>query len=222
MDLEAAIAQAIGGEPSLAPYLLSDMAEDAVAVLDAVGVEQAHVVGVSMGGMIAQQLAVDHPSRVRSLTSIMSTTGDPDVGQPQPSAMGALLAPPASDRASAIEQAVKTGRVISSPEWFDEARAREAAAAAYDRCFRPDGVGRQLLSIISSGSRSEGLRRVSVPTLVVHGAADVLVDPSGGRRTAEVVPGAELLVVDGMGHDLPVQVTPQVVEAITAVAARAD
>lgn len=222
LDVMASIMAAMGGEPVDAPYLLKDMADDAASLLDHLDLPSAHVVGASMGGMIAQALAIGHSKQVRSLTSIMSTTGDPDVGQPSPEIMGVLLAPAPSERAAAIESGVAASRAIASPDHFDEAEARARSAAAYDRCFYPRGFGHQLLAIVASGSRSDDLRQLDVPTLVVHGDADPLVTPSGGQRTAEVVPGAELLVMEGMGHDLPQVFWPQLVEAVTTLAARAD
>ena len=208
------------GEAVEVPYRLTDMAADAVALLDALGIGSAHVVGASMGGMIAQTIAIEHPGRVRSLTSIMSTTGEAEVGQPDPEAMELLLRPPAASREEAIENSVAAAQVIGGPEHFDEARTREQAGRSYDRCFEPAGMARQLLAIVASGSRADGLRALDVPTLVVHGEIDPLVTPSGGRRTADLVPGATLLMVPAMGHDLPPAVLPQVVEAITALAAR--
>jgi pimeloyl-ACP methyl ester carboxylesterase len=219
-EVGARILSAMGGAKPEAPYLLSDMAADGMSLLDHLGIESAHLIGASMGGMIVQQMVVDHPQRVRSITSIMSTTGDQDVGQPQPEAMAMLLQPPPTTRDEAIEQSVVGSRAIGSPAHFDEEQARSRAAIAYDRCYHPDGVARQLLAIIASDSRSPGLRTVEVPALVVHGDSDPLVTPSGGARTAEVIPGAELLVLEGMGHDLPPVYWPQVVEAVTKVAAR--
>lgn len=209
------------GEPIEVAYRLTDMAADGIGLLDHLGVESAHVVGASMGGMIAQTMAIEHPSRVRTLTSIMSTTGDPDVGQPTPEAMQRLLTPVPTTRDEAIERSVETGRVISSPVHFDEDLARKRAEEAYDRCFHPAGVARQLLGIVASGSRAEGLAALEVPTLVIHGPGDPLVTVSGGQRTAELVPGAELLLIDDMAHDLPLPVVPQVVDAITALSRRA-
>lgn len=191
-----------GVHPEVA-YVLSDMADDAVAVLDAVGVDRAHVMGLSMGGMIVQQLAIDHPERVLSLTSVMSSTGDLDAGQPSPEALAALMGPPATDRASAIERHLAGNRIYGSPEHFDPDRLTETAGAAFDRCFDPAGVARQMIAIRASGSRSDALRRLSVPALVMHGDADTLVDMSGGRRTAECIPGARLEILEGMGHDYP-------------------
>jgi pimeloyl-ACP methyl ester carboxylesterase len=217
----AQLMASMAGGPAHAPYLLADMADDAAGLLDALGIEQAHIVGASMGGMIAQTIAIRHPEKVLSLTSIMSTTGDPDVGQPTPEVLPILMEPPPSDREAAIAQGVESSRAISSPELFDPELAAERAAAAYDRSFYPAGVGHQLLAIVASGSRSEGLSHLDVPALVVHGTADPLVTPSGGERTAEVIPDAELLMLDGMGHDLPKVLWPQIIEAITKVAARA-
>jgi pimeloyl-ACP methyl ester carboxylesterase len=220
IDVMTAITEAMGGATPQAPYLLADMAADAVGVLDALGIDQAHVCGASMGGMIAQSIAIARAERVLTLTSVMSTTGDADVGQPHPEVLGLLMAPPATDRAAAVSQSVAGGRAIGSPEHFDEARATEMAERSYDRCYYPAGVAHQLVAIVSSPSRSEALSRFDRPTLVIHGSADPLVDPSGGRRTAEVIPGAELMVLEGMGHDLPVHYWPTVIEAITGLAAR--
>lgn len=220
-DLIAAVMNAAQGLPVDAPYLLGDMAADAVGLLDHLGIQRAHVVGASMGGMIAQTIAIEHPERVISLTSIMSTTGEREVGQPTPEATAELLAQRPSDREGAIQAAVQTQKVIGSPEHFDEERARKLGTEAYDRSYRPSGVARQLVAILASGSRADGLRELDVPTLVIHGDVDPLITPSGGHRTAELVPGAELLIIEGMGHDLPPALWPQLVEAITANTRRA-
>lgn len=187
-----------------APYLLSDMAADAIAVLDALGVDQAHVVGASMGGMIVQTMAIEHPGRVATLTSIMSTTGDPDVGQAAPEAMGALLAPPPEGRTAIIEQGVTGGRIFGGP-LFDEDAHRAHLTEAFDRMFHPVGAAFQMVAILASGDRTAALQALDVPTLVVHGQADSLIQVSGGKATAAAVPGARLVVLDEMGHDLPVQ-----------------
>jgi pimeloyl-ACP methyl ester carboxylesterase len=220
LDVGAQLLAAFSGGEASAPYLLSDMADDGVALLDHLDIPAAHVVGVSMGGMIAQTIAIEHRDRVLTLTSIMSTTGDSDVGAPTPEAMTALMSAPAADRDTAIEQRIKTGRIIGSPEHFDEAKARQRAERAYDRGYYPQGAAQQLLAVLASGSRAEQLRQLDVPTLVVHGEIDPLVTVTGGRRTAELVPGAELLLIDDMGHDLPQPHWPQIIEAITSLASR--
>ena len=214
---------AFAGDTSSASYTLSDMARDTVGLLDALGLDSAHMVGASMGGMIAQTVAIEHPERVRSLTSIMSTTGEPGVGQPTQEAMGVLLAPPATTREEALERTVTTYRVIGSPGFvLDEVALRERAGLSYDRAFDPLGVGRQLLAILASGSRRERLGEIRVPALVIHGAQDPLVQVSGGRATAEAVPGAELVVIDGMGHDLPRELWPEITGRISALVERVE
>jgi len=196
------------------PYCLSDFSDDGFGLLDALGITAAHVVGASMGGMIAQTMAIEHPERVLSLTSIMSTTGEPEYGQAKPDAMAALLAPPPSNREAFVEQSVTGWRVFASPRYFDEAATRERAAAGFDRSFYPEGATRQLAAIVASGSRADALRALRVPTLVIHGRADTLIQPSGGDRTAELVPGANLLLLNDMGHDLPEPLWPLIVDAI--------
>jgi pimeloyl-ACP methyl ester carboxylesterase len=213
----------LGGDRSNVPYPLADLADDTAALLDVLHLDSAHVVGASMGGMVAQLVAIRHPHRVRSLTSIMSTTGDPSVGMPAEAAMGVLLAPPATDRESAIQRAIDTYRVIGSPGFeFDEQALRDRAGLSYDRRYNPAGVARQLAAILSTPDRTADLAAVDVPTLVIHGEQDALVDVSGGRATAAAIPGAELLVVDGMGHDLPRAIWPEVTDRITALVERAD
>lgn len=206
-------------EPSDVPYTLSDMAADAVGVLDHFEIPRANVVGASMGGMIVQHLAIDHGPRLLSATSIMSTTGRPDVGQGSPEAMAALLSPTPTGRDEYIERGVVTSRIISGPLW-DENEARIRVGESYDRMFHPAGPPFQLAAIAASGDRSERLGAVDVPFLVVHGAADTLIDVSGGHATAEAVPGADLLVLSAMGHDLPRPLWPQIIGAVTGIAAR--
>jgi pimeloyl-ACP methyl ester carboxylesterase len=219
-DVMSAIQAAYSGEPVDAPYLLSDMADDAFAVLDHLGVERAHVVGASMGGMIAQTMAITRPERVATLTSIMSTTGNREVGTATPEAVAILLTRPPSTREEYITNAVASSRLLHGPVLpFDEQRAADRAAAAYDRGFYPPGVGRQLVAIHASGDRTEALAEVHVPTLVVHGDADPLVGYSGGVATAEAVPEARLLTIEGMGHDLPLETWDEIVDAIVSHAA---
>ena len=185
-----------------------------IAVLERLGVERAHVMGCSMGGMIVQRLAIDHADRVLSMTSVMSRTGEPGYGESSADALAFLTAPPAPSRSAYIDHQVAALRVYGSkPEWIDEDAIRGRAAAAYDRCFRPDGIGRQMRAIIEDGSRAEQLRGLELATLVIHGSRDTLIDPSGGRRTAELIPGAHYLEIDGMGHDYPPAVWKQWVTA---------
>ena len=191
-------------------YSLADMADDAVAVLDAVGEDRAHVMGCSMGGMIVQRLAIDHADRLLSVTSVMSRTGEPGYGDSSEAALAVLMAPPAESRSAYIDhQVAALGVYGSKPEWLDEDAIRARAGAAYDRCFCPAGVGRQMRAVLHDGSRAEALAGVDLPTLVIHGSRDTLIQPSGGRRTAEVVPGARYVEIDGMGHDYPPAVWPE-------------
>lgn len=219
-DVMALYAKSAAGEPVDAPYSLSTMAADAIGLLDALGISAAHVAGASMGGMIVQMMAIEHPERVLSMTSIMSTTGARDVGQPDPSAIGALLAPPPSTRDEAIAAGVATSQIIGG-SLFDEADARSRAAESYDRCFHPAGPAFQIAAIAATGDRTERLREVDIPTLVVHGREDSLVTLSGGEATAAAVPGADLLVFSKMGHDLPELYWPKLTDAILGTAVRA-
>jgi pimeloyl-ACP methyl ester carboxylesterase len=215
--------KSMAGQKLEVPYTLDDMADDAAGLLDALGLDTAHVCGASMGGMIAQTVAIRHPRRLRSLVSIMSSTGDPSLPQAKPEAMAVLTAPPPTDRASSLDAAVRTWRTIGSPGFpFDEAKIRERAGRLFDRSFHPQGSARQLAAIMAHGSRAERLRAVNAPTLVIHGAADPLVPIEGGRHTAQSIPGAELLVIEGMGHDLPEGAWPQLVGAISEHTAKAE
>ncbi|MET7336814.1 alpha/beta hydrolase [Nonomuraea sp. NPDC005650] len=218
-DLPAALA----GDVSSASYTLSDMAADAVGLLDALGLDSAHVVGASMGAMIAQTIAIEHPGRIRSLTSMMSTTGDPSVGQARPETMAAFAGPPPTTREEAVERSVTIFRLAGSPGFaFDEAALRERAGLSYDRDHDRTGVARQAVAVVASGDRTARLRTVEVPTLVIHGANDAMCDVSGGRATAAAIPGAELVVIDGMGHDLPRALWPDLATRITTLAHHAD
>jgi pimeloyl-ACP methyl ester carboxylesterase len=219
----SAISAAATGQHVDAPYTLSDMADDTVYLMEALGIDRAHVVGASMGGMIAQTLAIRHPDRLLSLTSIMSTTGNPEVPPATADAMRVLLTPVPAERDAYIERSVRTWRVIGSPGYaFDEERVRRRSARSFDRAFYPAGIARQLVAIIASGNRKSALRSVTVPTLVIHGDADPLARVEGGRDTAAAIPGAELLVIEGMGHDLPPGAWPRIIDAIAAHARKAD
>lgn len=210
------------GRRASAPYLLRDLARDTVGLMDHLGIESAHVVGASMGGMIAQTTAIEHPRRVRSLVSIMSTTGSRRTGLPSLKAFGVLFGKPPREREEAIERAVNVFRVIGSPAYpFEEQRVREIAGRSFDRGHSGAGVARQLHAITASGDRTRALNGVRVPTTVIHGDRDVLVRPAGGRATARAIPGARLRMIEGMGHDLPPQLWATFVEEISANAERA-
>jgi pimeloyl-ACP methyl ester carboxylesterase len=202
------------------PYTVKDMAADGMALLTALGVDRAHVVGASMGGMIVQHMAFGHPDRVLTLTSIMSTTGDTTVGIPTADAMNALMTRPPTEREAYLDHAASMAKTISGP-LYDEARARDRAARSYDRAFYPEGAVFQMRAIMGDGDRTERLASVRCPTLVIHGRADPLVTLSGGEATAKAIPGAELLVLDDMGHDLPPALLPEIVAAIAKLATRA-
>jgi pimeloyl-ACP methyl ester carboxylesterase len=185
-------------------YSLGDMGDDAIAVLDAVGAQRAHVMGCSMGGMIVQGLAINHGDRLFSMTSVMSRTGEPGYGESSEAALAILMAPPAPSRSDYIDHQVAALHVYGSkPEWLDDNAIRERAAAAYDRCFCPAGIGRQMKAVTHDGSRDERLAKLDLPVLVIHGSRDTLINPSGGRHTAAIIPGARYYEIEGMGHDYP-------------------
>jgi len=210
------------GRRSTAAYRLSDMAADATGLMDHLEIESAHVVGASMGGMIGQTLAIEHPERVRSLVSIMSTTGSRRVGTPTLKAYHAILAPAPHGRDAYIERVLRVVKVIGSPAFPpDEAHLREVAGAMHDRSHNPKGILRQIHAISSSGDRTKALRKVQVPTTVLHGSRDPLVRPSGARATARAIPGARLRMVEGMGHDLPRELWPIFTDEIADTASRA-
>jgi pimeloyl-ACP methyl ester carboxylesterase len=204
------------GEAIDSAYQLKDLADDAIGLLDAIGINRAHVVGVSMGGMIVQEMAIRHAQRIRTMTSIMSSTGNPILLRPKPEAIGVLMKAPAADRDSHIESSVEASKILGGPVFaFDEARVRKRAGQAFDRGLSPAGMARQMAAILTSGSRNEALNSVRVPTLVIHGDIDPLIPVEGGIDTAQAIPGAQLLIIEGMGHDLPPVIWPQVIEAIT-------
>ncbi len=195
----------MGGNLSSVSYTLSDMAADAVGLLDALGIGKAHVIGASMGGAIAQTMAIEHPDRVKSLTTMMSTTGNMSVGQASAEVLRALFGGPrAVTRDEVIQQMLRARRAVGSPDYAtDENEIAARAGLAFDRGHDPTGVARQAVATVASGDRTDRLRHLELPTLVIHGLADRMCDASGGRATAEAIPGAELELIEGMGHDLP-------------------
>jgi pimeloyl-ACP methyl ester carboxylesterase len=216
-DVGGALRATLSGEPAPdVPYTLSDMATDCVGLLDALEIDTAHVVGSSMGGMIAQTMALEHPGRVASLTSIMSSPGDPRTGKPEPEAREVLLTVPPAEREAYVDAAARTA-VWASKRYVDVDRIRRRAAASFDRCFYPSGGPRQLAAMYASGDRSAMLGQVRCPALVIHGRDDTLITPSGGEATAAAIPGAHLLMVADMGHDLPPPLWPLIVAAILGV-----
>lgn len=204
------------GDLSSVSYTLSDMAADAVGLLDALGLEKAHVVGASMGGAIAQTMAIEHADRVGSLTSMMSTTGNLSVGQPSPEVLRDVFGgQPAVTRDEVIQKMLQAFRAVASPRYpNDENEVAARTGRAYDRSYDPIGVARQRLAWVVSGDRTERLRHLDVPTLVIHGVADRMCDVSGGRATAEAIPGAELVLIEGMGHNLPLGLRSQLAARI--------
>ncbi|MEV6592222.1 alpha/beta fold hydrolase [Streptomyces acidicola] len=200
---------------AMVPYTLQDMADDGLDLLTALGIERAHVVGSSMGGMIAQTMAITQPARLLTLTSMMSSTGEPEYGRSSAEAQAVVSSPKPADREGYVAAAERE-LVWASKRYGDPAVLRELAANSYDRAYYPAGVGRQLGAMILGGSRADALRQLRVPTLVIHGLDDTLIDPSGGKRTADLVPGAKLLLIPGMGHDRPRELWPEINDAIEA------
>jgi pimeloyl-ACP methyl ester carboxylesterase len=216
-DIMALLGAAMQGLPVRAPYTLADMAADTVGLMDALGIGSAHVVGASMGGGIAQELAIRHPSRLETLTSIMSSTGEPGLPPPKPEAMAVLMTPAPADKAGYVASYQRNWRVLRAGSFpLDEARDPANAERNFARGLNPPGVARQLAAIIASGSRKQALASVRIPTLVIHGDADPLVPIEGGKATAAAIPGARLLIIPGMGHALPISMWPQILEAIVA------
>ena len=220
-DLMGAIMAVQRGEPFEAPYSLDDMADDTVGLLDVLNIEKAHICGGSMGGMIAQTIAYKHPSRVSSLTSIMSTTSNPDLPQPTLETQQVFYALVPPERDAIIENLVKVGKYIYGSGFsYDEEKHRALAGRVFDRNFYPEGVQRHMLAIMIQGNRKEKLLAIKVPTLVIHGREDPLFPFEAGKDTAEAITGSELIIIDGMGHSLPPEIWDQISDAIAKNAAK--
>ncbi|CAN5290475.1 alpha/beta hydrolase [soil metagenome] len=222
-DLPTVFGALASGKDPGAPYLLNDMADDAAGLLDALGVARAHVAGVSMGGMIGQMLAARHPGKVLSLVSVMSTTGNPAVPPASPAAQAVLFSrPEATDLESLVEHALRAQVAIQSPAWpVNPETERPLLRAAIQRAHHPFGVLRQMIAVLASGDRREALKTITAPTVVLHGDADPLVNVEGGKDTAATIPGAELRIIEGMGHDMPEGIRGAFVDAVKSAAARA-
>ena len=220
VNTTAVITAALMEEPiPEVPYTLTHMAADAMGVLDGLGIAKAHVMGASMGGMIAQTVAIEHPHRVLSLTSVMSQPGEPEVGQPTPEAMESFFTAPPTSREEYLDSSA-SWLVWHSKKYRDAQRTRAQAAVDFDRSFYPEGGPRQLAAIYAGGRRSEGLAKLTMPTLVLHGLDDTLIAPDGGERTAQIIPGAKLVMLEDMGHDLPEPLWPRYVSEFLELTAR--
>ncbi|MCX5798001.1 MAG: alpha/beta fold hydrolase [Proteobacteria bacterium] len=215
-DLIKTFEKLIRKETLRPPYTLDDMADDGVGLLTALGIQKAHICGMSMGGMIAQSIAIRHPSRVLSLICIYSTTGNPKLPQPKPEVIGLLVTPPPNEREASIEHMMRLFKTITGPGYpIDEKWNHKILAKYYDRCFYPQGIARQLVAILTQSNREPALASVNVPTLVVHGTSDPLVPMEGGKAIAKAISGAQLMLIEGMGHDLPHGGGwPRIIEAI--------
>jgi pimeloyl-ACP methyl ester carboxylesterase len=215
-DIMATIRDAMAGQPVQSAYTLDDMADDAVGLLDALGIAKAHICGASMGGMIAQVVAYRHPDRVLSLTSIMSNTGNPAAPQGKPEAMAAVVAPPPSERDAYLDHLLGVWRKIWSPGFpFEEERARAFLEQSYDRAYCPQGMARQNVAVIAGGDRRPSLATIKAPTLVIHGTEDPFFPLETGEEAARAIPGARLLPIAGMGHDMPTGTWPDIIAAIS-------
>lgn len=220
-DMGALVTALMEGRKPDVPYTLDDMADDAFALLDALDIERAHIAGASMGGMIVQTMALRRPQRVHSMTSIMSTTGNPALPPASPEAMAALTSPVPADREGYVARTLEVARVIGSPGFpFDEVRARERAERTFERGVYPEGTARQMAAIVAHGNRRPMLEQLELPALVIHGSADPLVSVHGGRDTHEAIAGSEWLEIEGMGHDLPVGTWTPISDAIARLTER--
>lgn len=216
-DLDELARRQVTGQPAAIPYSLRDMAQDAAGLLDALDIPAAHVAGVSMGAMIGQEMAVHLPHKMLSLTSIMSSTGAPDLPPPTPEALAVLMEPFPVKREGYVEAFIKAYKVLSGPQYpMNVARARAWAEAHFRRGLNPNGVARQMAAIIAAGDRTAALAHVKVPTLVLHGSADPLLPPACGEATARAIPGARLEILDGMGHVIPEALWPRIAALIAS------
>ncbi len=207
---------AMEGKPVAAAYSLDDMAADTVGLLDALGIRKAHICGSSMGGEIAQIISYRYPEHVLSLTSIMSSTGNPELPQMKPEVLAAVFKPVPGEREAYIEHNVNLWRTLWSPGFpFDEKRLRMVLAEGYDRSYYPPGMIRQSLAVLKNGYRKSSIASIKAPTLVIHGDGDPLMSVEGGKETAQLIPGAKLLIINGMGHDMPKEVWPKIIDAIS-------
>ncbi|MHA1914731.1 MAG: alpha/beta fold hydrolase [Promethearchaeota archaeon] len=208
-------------QPEKVPYSLEDMADDAVGLLDALNIEKAHICGESMGGMIVQVMTLRHPDRVLSLTSIMSSTGNPDIPRGDPEVGRVLMQPAPSDRKGYVEYYTKLRRLLYGSFPYDEVKNREISGRFFDRCFYPPGISRQSLAIMRSGNRKSQLSSIKVPTLIIHGTEDPVINVEAGKDTHEAIPGSVILIIEGMGHSFPPETWSQISDAIAEIAARA-
>ncbi|MCX7064806.1 MAG: alpha/beta hydrolase [Proteobacteria bacterium] len=221
-DMAAIMGQMAAGQPISAPYSLDDMADDAFGLLDALDIPRAHICGASMGGMIVQAMAIRAPRRVHSLTSIMSSTGNRELPPAKPEAMAALMSPAGTNRSEMLARSISVSKVIGSPGYpADPAEVETRALEAYERSFYPVGVARQMVAVASHGNRKSALQQLDIPALVIHGQADPLVPVEGGIDTHEALRGSQLMLIEGMGHDLPRQVWPRIVTGITRLTSTA-
>jgi pimeloyl-ACP methyl ester carboxylesterase len=214
---------AMEGKPVAAAYSLDDMAADAVGLLDALGIQKAHICGASMGGMIAQIISYRYPERLLSLTSIMSSTGNPELPQMKPEVLAAVFKPVPAEREAYIEHNVNLWRMLWSPGFpFDEKRLRRVLAEGYDRSYYPPGMIRQSLAVLKNGYRKSLIASIKAPTLIIHGDEDPLMSVEGGKEISQLIPSAKLLIINGMGHDMPKEVWSQITDAIYDHAVQAN
>jgi pimeloyl-ACP methyl ester carboxylesterase len=217
-DMAQMMADFLEGKTPEVPYTLDDMAADGMSLLDALDIERAHICGASMGGMIVQAMAINHGDRIKSMTSIMSSTGNPDLPPASPEAQAALATTSEENEAAVVQRAIEMNGVIGSPGFeFDIERATSKAIAAFDRSFYPAGIARQMAAIAAHGDRREKLNQISVPTLIIHGTDDCLVPVEGGIDTHENIRNSELMLIEGMGHDLPIGAWKRIVEGVSSL-----